>query len=70
MKTPFQQFNRQVQQRQRDMGGYAWMKARQRQAESGNQKFSRYSHKKSGGFANIIWILTVGFIIYFLFFSH
>ena len=69
MKGPFQQFNRQVQQRQRDMG-YAWMKERQRQPERNNQDFSQYPHKKSGGFANIIWILIVGFIIYFLFFSH
>ena len=59
MKGPFQQFNRQVQQRQREMG-YDWMKERQRQDPQ----------KKSGGFANIIWILAVGIIIYFLFFSH
>lgn len=69
MKGQFQQFNRQVQQRQREMG-YSWMKERQRAAKKGNQDLSQYPPKKSGGFANIIWILAVGIIIYFLFFSH
>lgn len=70
MKTPLQQINQQMQQRQRDMEGYAWTKGSQRQAEIDNPEYSEYSQKKSGGFANLIWITAVGIIIYFLFFSH
>ena len=70
MKTPFQQFQQGQQKRQHDMGGYAWMKEKQRQEEMENQDFSQYPQKKSGGFSNIIWILTVGFIIYYVFFAH
>lgn len=70
MKTTFQQFNQQMQHRQRDMGGYAWNDERQRQAEKDGRNFSKYPKKKSSGYDNIIWILTVSLIIYFLIFSH
>ena len=69
MKTPFQQFNQQVLQRQRE-GGYYWTKAKQRQAELENQELPQYPQRRSGGVANIIWILAVGCIIYYVFFTH
>jgi hypothetical protein len=49
--------------RQDDGGGWYWLNQK-------NKEFSKYPQKKSMGLANIIWILAVGLIIYYVFFAH
>jgi hypothetical protein len=49
--------------RQDDGGGQWWLNQK-------SKEFSNYPQKKSMGLANIIWLLAVGLIIYFIFFSH
>jgi hypothetical protein len=68
MKSPFQQFQQQQHQRQRDMMGYAWMKEQNRL--KGTEDQYQYSRKKSGGFIKTILFLIFCYAIYYLFFSQ